>query len=403
MTHLKGKCEIGMKKHIIWPILITIVIAIVSITVLIISYNNWSKEEVKVQNELATLVKAESEESEKDLKTIIHESQKTVVQIEAESGNGQSIGSGFIYNDLGDIMTNAHVVQNADSIYVKTSDAKTYPAALIGISEEQDIAVIRVPQLTNRTTLEVDPDLEVDIGDEILAVGSPLGFQNTVTTGIISGKNRTFTVEGGFEYKDAYQISAPITNGNSGGPLIHLKTGKIIAVNSAGTKEGSMGFSIPIGKVLDMAKMWSDKTDNSNLNFDGTTNTTDDLTEEQLIENANYIVRYFYENLNIRDYFNAYTLLGSSLQGQTSYQDFRSQYVHVVNFTLNNTKSEMLNQDQVKITLQTDNHTRNSEQDQIIEHYQVSYIIGYENDQVKILEKSQELLSTTNIEPPTKE
>ncbi|WP_102027530.1 S1C family serine protease [Salirhabdus sp. Marseille-P4669] len=392
-----------MKKHIIWPILITIVIAIVSITVLIISYNNWSKEEVKVQNELATLVKAESEESEKDLKTIIHESQKTVVQIEAESGNGQSIGSGFIYNDLGDIMTNAHVVQNADSIYVKTSDAKTYPAALIGISEEQDIAVIRVPQLTNRTTLEVDPDLEVDIGDEILAVGSPLGFQNTVTTGIISGKNRTFTVEGGFEYKDAYQISAPITNGNSGGPLIHLKTGKIIAVNSAGTKEGSMGFSIPIGKVLDMAKMWSDKTDNSNLNFDGTTNTTDDLTEEQLIENANYIVRYFYENLNIRDYFNAYTLLGSSLQGQTSYQDFRSQYVHVVNFTLNNTKSEMLNQDQVKITLQTDNHTRNSEQDQIIEHYQVSYIIGYENDQVKILEKSQELLSTTNIEPPTKE
>ena len=127
-------------------------------------------------------------------------------------------------------MTNAHVVRNADDIFIKTSEAHTFPGALIGISQSLDIALIRVPQLANREHLEIDVDFEPNIGDEIIVVGSPHGFQNTFTDGIISGKNRSFNV-GNYEYNNLYQVSASISRGNRGGPLIHKDTGKIIGIN----------------------------------------------------------------------------------------------------------------------------------------------------------------------------
>lgn len=385
-------------KHIFWPITVTILLVILTVATMVLYFQSWDKKTLSVPNESAQIVK-ESSDKNLDFKTIIHDAQKFVVQIEAEGESGQTTGSGFIYNDKGDVITNAHVVEGADSIYIKTSDARTYPGALIGIGTEQDIAVIRVPQLVNRNPLPIIPSFEADIGDEIIAVGSPLGFQNTVTLGIISGKNRSFTVDG-YEYKDVYQISAPISQGNSGGPLIHSSTGRIIGINSAGTPNGSIGFSIPIQQVYDLINMWSDRADHQELDFDGYTSLYETIDSDQLIQDAEYIVNYFYESLQMRDFFNAYALLGSQWQMHTSYQDFRESYIHITNITVRNVEASLLDNDQVSVSLNADYDLRKNDQSFITEHYKIQYTVGYENDQLKILDSSEELLSTTEHKPP---
>ncbi|MBB6454832.1 hypothetical protein HNQ94_003321 [Salirhabdus euzebyi] len=384
-----------MKRKLLWPIILSIIISFLSIAIIFHYYQKWEAESIKIDNKMAVLVKEEENKEDKDLKTIIHESQKFVVQIEAEGESGQNIGSGFIYNDKGDIITNAHVVENADSIFVKTSDAKTYPAALIGIGKDKDIAVVRVPQLINRNALPVNTEYEAEIGDDIIAVGSPLGFQNTVTIGIISGKNRTFSVSEGYEYEDAYQISAPITNGNSGGPLIHRQTGNIIAINSAGTKEGTIGFSIPVSKVMDLVQMWSDQADNEELDFDGNIARIDSTNPTELKQDASYIVNYFYESLEMRDYFNAYALLGSQWQADKTYQEFREDYIHIIDIKIRNVEAKIIENNRIRITLNSDHIVRKEENATLTEHFQVEFIVGYENDQLKIIEGERNLMSTT--------
>src|SRR5690606_22930593 len=127
---------------------------------------------------------------------------------------------------------------DADTIYVRTANARVYPAAVIGMGDNTDIAVLRVPQLAGETGLSIDTDRLAEIGDEVIALGSPHGFQNTVTLGIISGTERHFTVDG-FDYNNAYQISTLITHGNSGRPLEDRTTGKVIGINSVGTEDGT--------------------------------------------------------------------------------------------------------------------------------------------------------------------
>ncbi|WP_096273274.1 S1C family serine protease [Paucisalibacillus globulus] len=189
----------------------------------------------------------------KEVKDIIQEAQKKVVKIELENG---SIGSGFLYNDMGDIITNAHVVSGVKEVTIITSDEQRFIGTVIGISTDIDIAVVRVDGLRDIEPLKIRIE-KAEIGDEILALGSPLGLDNTVTTGIISGINRDLEIEP-YSYKDLYQISAPIAPGNSGGPLLHGKTGEVIGINSAASDVGTIGFSIPIMNVLSMIKGWSD-------------------------------------------------------------------------------------------------------------------------------------------------
>ncbi|MCP8616015.1 S1C family serine protease [Salirhabdus salicampi] len=388
-----------MDKHQLkWPLLATGIILFIVVMVISSYWQTWVQQSVPVSNDIAELVSDSSSEPDtKDLKTIIHESQKFVVQIEAEGESGQSIGSGFIYNNQGDIITNAHVVQGADSIYVKTSDARTYPAALIGIGTEEDVALIRVPQLIDRSPNSVNPDFEADIGDEIIAVGSPLGFQNTVTVGIISGKNRSFSIQG-YDYNNAYQISASITNGNSGGPLIHRQTGQIIAINSAGTKEGTMGFSIPLNNVYDLVQMWTDQAENMDLEFNVDSSIYDKVSPEQLEEEAKYIIDYFFKSINLRDYFNAYALLGSDRQNETSYQEFRENYIQIMEINKQIVNYELLSNNRMKFTIEEDRKMREQGQGVVTEHYQSEFTVGYENDQIKILHDTQTLISITEHE-----
>ncbi|WP_027724306.1 S1C family serine protease [Tuberibacillus calidus] len=328
-----------------------------------------------------------------DLKTVIHNSQKDVVQITVITQDEEVIGSGFLYNDKGDIITNAHVVAGARKVSVKTSDAKTYDGTVIGIGDKTDIAVVRVPELAGVTPLKINRTHKAEVGDQVIALGSPLGLQNTVTTGMISGINRSFTIDP-YEYKNMYQITASITHGNSGGPLIDRKTGEAIAINSAGTEEGNIGFSIPIIDCIDQIESWSENPqDVSGVN--GTVDVTDGDTSDQdsFNQDAQYIVNYFYESLAARDYVTAYMLLGSDWQKKTSYDEFRKGYLKTLDITINDISSTLLNDGRhVKVTVVISAEEQADDGKIVTHRYKTTYTVGYENDQLKLLDGTGEKL-----------
>ena len=345
-------------------------------------YADWQDNELLISNPIVDTV------SENticlDLKSIIHEAEKTVIQIEGQNEYQTITGSGFLYNDKGDIITNAHVIQDVDAIYVRTADAKFYSAAIIGISEETDIAVIRVPQLARLDVLPIATEM-ADIGDEVIALGSPHGFQNTVTLGIISGNERDFTVDG-FDYSNVYQISAQITHGNSGGPLINRTTGEIIGINSVGTEDGTIGFSIPINEVIDQVEEWSNKAVNDQLEFANITDLINKENSEQAAEDSLYLTEYFWDSIAIRDYVSAYSLLGSALQQESSYSAFRNDYINIVELKSAEPTSEVLENNQVETTINVEIKSReNEEQKEKVNPRSFQFIFAHENDQLKIM------------------
>ncbi|WP_407268183.1 S1C family serine protease [Radiobacillus sp. PE A8.2] len=379
------------KRHTYLPIFLSVIILIIGASCIFFIYKDWTNSPIEVKNTLALQV-AEQEASV-DLTSIIHESQKSVVQIEALSDASEKIGSGFLYNEKGDIITNAHVVKDATSIYVKTANARTYNGALVGIGKDTDIAVIRVPQLANQAKATLDLDYNPTVGDEILAVGSPLGFQNTVSLGIVAGENRTFSIDE-YNYENVLQISANITHGNSGGPLIDRETGDVIAINSAGTEEGGIGFSIPLKKVIEQIETWSEKADHRELEYQSATELAQSINPVQLKDDATYLITYFFDSLAIRDYINAYALLGSEWQSRTTYQAFRENYIHLVETNISNLTSTFDDEtNQVMLTLTADNVLRTSNQETKTETYQYKLYVGYENDQLKIIDSNRELVS----------
>lgn len=246
------------------PIVISAALLIIGVVLCVLFYEHWQEQELAVSDPVVNRVNTEGQQL--DLKSIIYEAEKNVIQVEGQNGSTTTTGSGFIYNEKGDIITNAHVIQDAEVIYVRTADARTYPAAVVGIGENTDVAVIRVPELAGESYSPVSKEATVEIGDEVMALGSPHGFQNTVTLGIISGTERNFTLNG-YTYSNAYQISAPITHGNSGGPLINRSTGEVIGINSVGTEDGTIGFSIPIHEVIEQIEQWSNEAENEQLDF----------------------------------------------------------------------------------------------------------------------------------------
>lgn len=134
-------------KKIILPVFLTVLLLVTGLSLYYIYYNQWQEQALGVSSDLVDVVNKEDQDSDqtKDLQTIIHDAEKHVVQVETTGPYGQNIGSGFVYNDKGDVVTNAHVVQNASEVYVKTSDAQNYVGAIIGIGERDDIALIRYP------------------------------------------------------------------------------------------------------------------------------------------------------------------------------------------------------------------------------------------------------------------
>ncbi len=158
----------------------------------------------------------------------------------------QSLGSGFIISTDGYIVTNAHVVQQAEHIQVKLSDREEYDAKLIGVDPKTDVALIKITPHQDLPVVRLgDSDL-LEVGDWVVAIGNPFGLAETVTAGIVSAKGR---VIGAGPYDDFIQTDASINPGNSGGPLLNVD-GEVVGINSAifsrsGGNVG-IGFAIPI-------------------------------------------------------------------------------------------------------------------------------------------------------------
>ena len=155
----------------------------------------------------------------------------------------QSLGSGFIIDRGGFILTNNHVVDNAQEIQVKLNDGREFKAKVIGRDEKTDLALIKITSIfENLPVLPLGDSEKMQVGDWVLAVGNPFGLGQTVTQGIISATGR---VIGSGPYDDFLQTDAPINPGNSGGPLVNLK-GEVIGINTAIISGGQgLGFAIP--------------------------------------------------------------------------------------------------------------------------------------------------------------
>ena len=155
----------------------------------------------------------------------------------------QSLGSGFIIDKEGFIITNNHVVENAEEIKVKLSDGREFKAKVIGRDSKTDLALIKISStFGNLPTLALGDSEKMRVGDWVLAIGNPFGLEHTVTQGIISATGR---VIGSGPYDDFLQTDAPINPGNSGGPLVNLK-GEVIGINTAIVSSGQgIGFAIP--------------------------------------------------------------------------------------------------------------------------------------------------------------
>ena len=155
----------------------------------------------------------------------------------------RSLGSGFIIDKDGYIVTNNHVVENSDKIKVKLKDGKEYNAEVIGRDSSTDLALIKVPSGNNLPVLAFGDSNNLKVGQWVVAIGSPFGLEQTVTAGILSAKGR---VIGSGPYDNFLQTDASINPGNSGGPLIDMQ-GKVIGINTAIIASGQgIGFAIPI-------------------------------------------------------------------------------------------------------------------------------------------------------------
>ena len=155
------------------------------------------------------------------------------------------VGSGVIVDSKGFILTNNHVIKDADEIKVKLSDKKVYKGKVVGTDPKTDLAVIEI-SATNLPVMKLGNSDELKVGDKVIAIGNPLGLNQTVTSGIISATGRADV--GIADYEDFIQTDAPINPGNSGGALVNVK-GELIGINTAifSTSGGyqGIGFAIP--------------------------------------------------------------------------------------------------------------------------------------------------------------
>src|SRR4051812_12090385 len=176
----------------------------------------------------------------------------------APRAESRSLGSGFVISQDGYVLTNAHVVEGADEIMVKFTDKREFKAKVIGADKRTDIALIKI-DATGLPAVRFGDPQKLKVGEWVVAIGSPFGFDNTVTAGIVSAKGRSLPQE---NFVPFIQTDVAINPGNSGGPLFNMR-GEVIGINSQiySRSGGFMGisFAIPADVALDVQKQLKDK------------------------------------------------------------------------------------------------------------------------------------------------
>jgi serine protease Do len=168
----------------------------------------------------------------------------------------RGIGSGFVISRDGYILTNNHVVEEADQIKVKLSNGNEYKGKVVGRDPKTDLALLKIEKASDLHPLNLGNSEDLKVGNWVVAVGSPFGLEQTVTQGIVSAKGR---VIGSGPYDNFIQTDASINPGNSGGPLINLK-GEVVGINTAIVAQGrGIGFAIPINMAKDIAGQLQNK------------------------------------------------------------------------------------------------------------------------------------------------
>jgi serine protease Do len=174
----------------------------------------------------------------------------------------RGLGSGFIVSPEGIILTNAHVVDGADEVTVKLTDKREFKAKVVGVDKQSDVAVLKIAA-SNLPTVKLGDSAGVKVGEWVVAIGSPYGFENTVTAGIVSAKGRSLPED---NYVPFIQTDVAVNPGNSGGPLFNMK-GEVVGINSqiysrTGGFQG-LSFAIPIDvavKVKDQLQQYGHVT-----------------------------------------------------------------------------------------------------------------------------------------------
>ena len=202
-----------------------------------------------------TAAEAESGVPSKGLSVaeVVKRKSPAVVSISNETTQGGSLGSGFLIDAAGHIITNAHVVDSASKTTVTFKDGTEAEGTILGVDTSTDVAVVKIDKVpTGVSPLPLGNSGGLTVGQEVVAIGNPYGYSGTATTGIVSALERVIESPSGFTIQNAIQTDAAINQGNSGGPLFD-RDGRVIGINSQiASKNGGnvgIGFAVPIDTV----------------------------------------------------------------------------------------------------------------------------------------------------------
>ena len=263
-----------MRKRFAFAAAIVFAVVIIMIT---IPFNSFILPSTAVaQQQQISSNTSSSSPNPLSLKTIFKQVENSVVQITSklptatpnplnpQSPNATTLGSGFVYDNQGHIVTNNHVVGDAKIVDVTFVNGNRYTAKVIGTDVYSDIAVLQISQnasqpqrqlLSSLKPLVLGNSSKMDVGDSVIAIGNPFGLSDTMTTGIVSGIGRSVPVSagGGFSIPNAIQTDAPLDPGNSGGPLLNTR-GEVIGMNTATVSStntfSGIGFAIPSNTII---------------------------------------------------------------------------------------------------------------------------------------------------------
>jgi putative serine protease PepD len=199
------------------------------------------------------------------LAPIVAKVQPSIVTVLVDGARESSLGSGVVLSDDGLILTNNHVISSNGTVSVRLSDGRTVPAKVVAADTTHDLALVQATGLSGLTPVTFGDDDSLAVGDTVLAFGAPLGLEGTVTSGIVSAKDRSLDT-GDEKLSGLLQTDAPINEGNSGGALVDT-SGRVVGINvaiaTAGDSTGSvgLGFAIPAGTVTSVVKQLEAQAD----------------------------------------------------------------------------------------------------------------------------------------------